>query len=187
VLVVKDSLTYTEPSDYFCYDDISVPVYAASPVEEEYTESSEKLFSMTEGNVVRVDAYYKSYGRIITEYGDIVGWVDLSKLSPWYSYNYYETASGDINGDGYLDEMDAAALGEVIKAEKSLPYGVSAVTADERRAADMNYDGVLDESDLTALLTKLYIPQETEPTTEYYTEPDTEPYIEYDDDGNAII
>ena len=173
VLVVKDPLNYTEPSEYYNPFSSPVPIYVDSPVEVEYDSGSAIAFELKKGWVVTIDAFYGSYGRLVTSSGEVIGWADAEKLSPWHSYNYYEEASGDINGDGVVDDTDVAALNEAIKTEKLLPEGVSPLTEAERRAADMNWDGVIDNNDVEKLLRKIYFPTEpeTEPVTEYVTEP----------------
>ena len=176
VLVVKDPLTYTEPSEYYYNGSGVLPVYSDSPVEYELSGSS-AAFKLENGYIVRTDAYYDKYCRLINSLGETIGWTETEKLMPWYNYNYYEPASGDINGDGTVDKLDLSALNAAIKAEKTLPEGISLLTANERSAADMNSDGILDSGDVSLLLKRIYMSEEeTEPVTEEETEPVTEYY-----------
>ena len=181
VLVVKDPLTYTEPSEYYVSTNNSLPVYSASPVDGEYSSSSERVCEMKKGWIATIDAYYEKYGRIVTGAGEVVGWVECDKLTPMYSYCYYEYGSGDINGDGNVDFRDLTALNDAMKAAASMPEGFSVLTSDERGAADLDFDGTVCAEDAELLLRKIYEPQ-TEPVTEPVTEEYTEPVTEYYDD-----
>jgi hypothetical protein len=136
---------------------------------------------MKKGWIATIDAYYEKYGRIVTGAGEVVGWVECDKLTPMYSYCYYEYGSGDITGDGNVDFRDLTALNDAMKAAASMPEGFSVLTSDERGAADLDFDGTVCAEDAELLLRKIYEPQ-TEPVTEPVTEEYTEPVTEYYDD-----
>jgi hypothetical protein len=109
--------------------------------------------SLRDGYVVNIGEICENYGAIYAPDGNVLGWVDVSKLTSARTAPYLE--SGDINGDGIVDMYDLSLLNEYLKTSAELPYGISVLRSCEAAAADINGDGMVDDGDVIEYLMKI--------------------------------
>lgn len=113
--------------------------------------SGRKVTELKNGNVVDIIESRGKYGLIRSD--DITGWTDLTTLVLCEAGEKHIV--GDINGDGSVDKYDLSLLNTYLKDKKTLPDGISTLTAAEREAADIDCDGDLDNEDVLVFLTAI--------------------------------
>ncbi len=120
----------------------------------------------------------------INDYQEIVNLVTSADPGQSETYEYDEIIKYDLNGDGYIDALDAALMNQVIMGKKAIkvyavgdfdfngyPFevddivamreGISnpeALSTAEKKACDLNGDGKIDRLDLMLLEEKYDIP-----------------------------
>ena len=136
-------LTAKPAEEYFCKGEPFTDVYSTSG-------ASEVTYRLSAGTVVTVSATDGDMAGITDENGGISGWIKLDRLAA--AGDEPELVTGDINGDGNIDEYDLALLNEYLSTAESFPAGASALRKCEEAAGDLNGDGVTDKGDVAAYL-----------------------------------
>ena len=132
-----------EEREYFCREGSFTDVYSTSG-------DSEQVFRLDAGTVVTVCAIDGDMAGISDGYGGISGWIRLDRLDE--AGDEPELMTGDINGDGIVDEYDLALLNDHLSGTERLPAGASILRRCEEAAGDLNCDGFTDRDDVAAYL-----------------------------------
>ena len=142
---------------------ISFDVTVSMPKGEYYLDSNEsvnltsgcgsgkKVAELKKDNVVEIIEAAGNFGRVRSN--DFEGWADLTKLTLCGAEEAH--AVGDINNDGSVDKYDLSLLNTYLNDKKTLPDGISTLTAAELAAADIDCNGVVDNTDVLAFLTAI--------------------------------
>lgn len=130
--------------EYYNSEDKSVPICISAG-------GKDAIASLEYGQLVNVTAVNGKYG--LVQLGAEQGWVDVTQLKFTGASETHKT--GDINGDGAIDQLDLSLLNEYLQSLSELPDGISILRQCELAAADINEDGIVDNNDVLNYLSVL--------------------------------
>lgn len=130
--------------EYYNSQENDVPIYSDA-------KASSVIASLEYGQLVDVIKTDGKFG--VVQLGAEKGWIEMSKLS--YTGDSDAHKTGDINGDGSVDQLDLSLLSEYLLSVAELPDGISILRKCELDAADLNADGTVDHNDVLTYLSEL--------------------------------